>query len=61
MKIEFMLREHGNHHMVGKPQNADCVPREGDYVALSDDDIYKVHSVHWYFFGKASVLVMLDP
>lgn len=62
MKVQFVFREPGNHHEIGKAWNVDCVPSAGDYVALSEEDVYTVHSVHWYFFGRQpSVTVMLDP
>ena len=58
MKIEFVLREPGNHHVI---HTADypAVPREGECVALDDDNAsYTVHSVtHDIRRGIVSVLV----
>lgn len=50
MRIEFWLRTPGNHTRHSSV-DWDVVPREGEQVEISKDDVREVHSVEWQLPG----------
>lgn len=58
MKIEFLWRQPGNHHVIRREDGAQPIPRTGDIVVIGERG-YTVREVLW-IRGDNAVQISLD-